>query len=578
MKKKFVFGLIAAIMVFALAGLASAAANLNAPINITLGSTTSQERNISISANFNLANNGDVNITNITITSLNVDSKYNVMFSWDNSVFSNSINITEFAVNDSKTIYVKGIIPLSEASGTNVNIGSVKISNNTISKMITIYINPSTFAASLNVQSSVTIGSSEEERNKTINTNFDITNNGNIDLSNLIVTSNIDSKYNVSFSLDDNAFNKNVTINLPAGTYKKVYVKGIIPLDQASGTNVDIGDITISNSQITHIISNVYINPVSKLEIRNVKFIYGDETDTAGSKGGEAKFDYKGSKTLEIKFDAKNTFPSGDNIEISDPDYEITIEDIDAGDDASESISGKDISDKKTESEAFSFSELKPGNHRVWIRGSGRDDTYNALHTYEWYGSVNFEKDEHNVRIQSASVNPSVLKCSNSATVIVTVENIGEEEEDHAVVTVNSSTLGISIGEAFELSNEEDSTSSKHTSTFPISIPPNLAPGVYILGVNAYASEEVFWNYKALELIVQACDGSMGTTPPPTTTTPNNTIIQYITQPAANQGQIIGQPVEASASSDSIVTIALLALGALIVMIIIIVLLVKLVK
>lgn len=583
MKKNIMFGLIAVLFVFALSGIVSAAASLNTPVNITLGSTTSQERNISISTNFNLTNNGDVNVTNLTISSASVDSKYNVMFSWDNSVFSNSINITNLAINDSKIVYVKGIIPLSEAAGTNINIGSISISNITISKTITIYINPSNFVASLNVPSSITIGSSEEERNKTISSSFDVTNSGNVDLSGLFVATNADSKYNVSFSLDNNIFNKNVTISLPAGSTKKVYVIGFIPYTQPSGKNIDIADITLTSALISKTIPYVYINPVSKLEIKSVDFTYGGETNSV-SKGSTESFDYKGARDFKIEFDAKNTYSKSDDIDIEDITYDIIIEDIDDSDDMDKEFDDSVLSSGNKERKSVSFTlpaDVEDGSFKVRIEASGKD-TYNAIQTYNWYGYLKFDKQDHYVKISSVSINPITLKCTRAATVTVNVINIGDEDESHAAVTLNSSTLGVSVGEPFAITSETDSSSSKRTLSFPISI-ADVQPGKYILGVNAYAANGALWtDYYPLDVNVAACDGTTTTTPAtptttPTTTSTNNTIIQYITQPAANQGQIIGQPVEET-SNDSIATIALLALGALVVMIIIIVLLVKLVK
>ncbi len=464
MKKKFVFGLIAAIMIFALAGLASAAASLSVPGSVTIGASADQERNITTSSNsFTVTNDGTVNVTGIAVAS-NADLKYNVTFSLDNSVFANSVTIANISVNNSVTVYVRGFIP---------------------------------------------------------NT-------------------------------------------------------------QSSGTNVDIADISLTSTAVNKLITGVYINPVSKLEIRSVDFTYGGETNGV-SKGSTEEFDYTGARDFKIEFDAKNTYGTGDDIDIEDITYEIVIEDIDDGDDVDKDFDDSVLSSGKKEEKSVSFTlpaEIEDRSYKVTIEASGKD-TYGAIQTFNWYGYLSFEKQDHYVKISSASINPITLKCTRAATVTVNVVNLGDEDEGHAAVTLNSSTLGVSAGEPFSISSDSDSSSSKKTLSFPIAI-ADMPPGKYTLGVNAYAADGALWtDYLPLEVNVAACDGTTTTTPATTTTTPastNTTIIQYITQPAANPGQIIGQPVEASASSDSIVTIALLALGALVVMIIIIVLLVKLVK
>ncbi|MDP2749874.1 MAG: hypothetical protein Q8O89_03520 [Nanoarchaeota archaeon] len=447
-------------------------------------------------------------------------------------------------------------------------------------------------AASLSIPGSVTLGAtSNQERNQSITSEFTITNNGDVNLTNLIVSSNADARYNISFSLDNSNFASTKTItNLGINGTQTVYVRGAIPQNEASGTNKDIGDITFSNSQISAAtITAFYINPISKLEIRAVKLYYSDEDDGV-SKGNTASFDYDGSRNLKIDFDLKNNFPSGDDNYIDYTDVQITIDNLDTdGDDLTDDLSVSTV--KKTITKSFSFvidDQVAEGSYRILIEATSGIDQNGASHSYTWDGNVRFNRESHKVIITSASLSPSSLKCTRQTTVSVTVLNIGQDDEDHAAIAINSSSLGISAGQDFSIDSNSDSSSGRKTFSFPIAI-KDVVPGKYIIGVNAYSINSLpADSYQALELTVEPCTGDVITTPPNnnqnTITQPpkqtNTTIIQYITAPATDNtqnGQIVATPVGNNGLFQD-KTVLFLAIGVLIVMVLIIVLLLKLIK
>lgn len=457
-------------------------------------------------------------------------------------------------------------------------------------------------AASLSLPGAVYVGLSgtgdgAQERNITTTANnFEIRNNGNTTIESLAVTTTADPRFNVSFSLDaSTGFASTINMgSLGVNETKKIYIKGIIPQSQASGTSMDIGDVTFTGTNFTQSIESLLINPMSKIKIKSVKVIYsGDEQGI--SEGNTEKLDYDGTRDLEVQFDVKNLFGTGDDNDIEDIDFYITLEDID-DEDIEDDFDDSNLNSGKSETKTRTLrlpSEIDSNTHKLTIEASGVDQ-FDAVQSYIWHGFVEFQREEHMIKITSASLNPSVLKCTKSTTITVSVMNIGDTYENHAAITVNSSTLGVSAGQAFELDYEAGNSASKTTKTFPITI-ADVKPGTYTIGVSTSAegSEWVGRDYQGLELTVQDCNAPAEEEPEDDTSdeeetetpaddaaagTQTNGNANYV--PPGTGGQVFAQPLESNGSdfTESTAFIVLLVLAILVVMVIVVALLLKLIK
>src|SRR3989338_5183214 len=93
---------------------------------------------------------------------------------------------------------------------------------------------------SVQAPSQITLGSTSESRNKNVTSSFSILNNGDTNITGLVITSNADPKYNILFALSSSSnFSGNLTISLFPGESKTVNVNGFIPASQQSGSNID---------------------------------------------------------------------------------------------------------------------------------------------------------------------------------------------------------------------------------------------------------------------------------------------------------------------------------------------------
>src|SRR3989338_2291803 len=114
--------LILALMMAALAFSVSAAANITTPASVAFSEPEDIFQNTSMSLTFDITNNGDVNLTNVSI-STNAASKYLILFNG-----TAALNLAYLTVNQSATIKVSGYIPKDESVG-NSSIGQVNVSS-----------------------------------------------------------------------------------------------------------------------------------------------------------------------------------------------------------------------------------------------------------------------------------------------------------------------------------------------------------------------------------------------------------------------------------------------------------------
>jgi len=209
---------------------------------------------------------------------------------------------------------------------------------------------------------------------------------------------------------------------------------------------------------------------------------------------------------VEFKITVKNNFIASDGIEIDDIKVETTIEDIDDGADLEEESNefGLNEQDDKTVTLKFKLPlNIDEGDYDVWIHADGEDQNGN-LYERDYRIELEVEKEKHDLRFMEFEVSPSVVNCNRFLSIKYEVMNLGQEDEENALVEIKNAALGLNFAQK-DISIDggtEDNTFSKTTS---FKIGNDIEKGAYPVTANIYSDNGRLLGAKTAEIKVDDC-------------------------------------------------------------------------
>lgn len=470
----------------------------------------------SVSETFKITNTGNVDISPITFLSTEITQQGNSSnFIPSSAVQINSGSPLSIDAGDNKDVDV-AVTASTYAAGTYRGSVNITYGASTITKDLTLTIREQ--SAYLTVPSEVYLGdTSGQDRNEYVSGSFEITNSGSSGdktLTNIEISDNANSKYNISFSIDDVTYESTVSgFSLSPGISKTIYFKGYIPNDTDSGLS-DIGNIEVKSEEITKTISNFYTNAESKLTINDIEVEVDGSRDNSISVSGDdiSKEAHPGS-VVEIKIKVENEFSSSSNIKIEDVRITAKILDIegDDDDDMEEETSTFSVRDNsKSEWKWLTFElpyDVEEGSYEIEIEVEGQDDEYGSEHTASTTLTLEVERESHDLKIMKASLGSEEIGCDDYTTLNVLVKNIGDDDEDEVVLTVKNSDLGLMYtSDNFELVEDPDDDDNEFSKIFTIDIRgKELSAGIYPIEIDAFYNEDVPADTKTVKLTVNSC-------------------------------------------------------------------------
>ena len=466
--------------------------------------------------------------------------------------------ITNVAVDaNSKQYMIKVSIPANQPAGTYTGTLNAKESGKIIAQStLTVTVNSNVTPGTSFSINDVSLGSDNQEREKTITGTLRLSNTGTQTIM-ISLTSNIPSSY--QFTLTQN------NVELTSGQSLDIPVTVYIPENQDSGRN-SIGTITaVSNTGLTKT-ATVYLETKSELEISKVKIDIDGDTESISD---DDEVDAKAGNDVILTVTVKNTFD--DNIDIEDVEVEI---ESDSELDWDDNNDVGNIRDGDKEEVDFSFSidsDIDEDEYDVEIRVSGEDEN-GATHKDTLRFTINIDKENHEIKIMSATLSPNKVSCdAKTVTVRTNIKNTGSNDEDDVSIVVNNDELNI-YEYATRINLDEDDDTDK---SFVFTVPKNAQPGEYIIHVTSYYDNDEESDEKVLSLFVEPCTGTTTTN---TTTTGTNSgsnsgsgAIQPIVYPSGTIGPKYGE----ASFFNSTTYIVLLVVAVLIFLVLITLLLVK---
>lgn len=489
---------------------ASGSDAVDVSINVTRSPALAIENtSVSIVRNFSNSAILNVGLRNTGNTDLNINFNYSNFTYAGNVLQIGDAGFLAIPYNSEQVLS----IPITVTNQPNGNYTSSLRITGDVSVSSTLTASVREAILSLNLPS-VTLTS---ERNKTASATFTITNSGDYDLSGTL-TSDAASKYNVQFS--PNSF------NIAAGASQNVAISLTVPENEET-TLHKIGNI-IFTSNLLNKSSDLKLNVEGKLRIDevNVKIDGKSHVKTASQESVDDEKTMPGSK-FEVLVEVCNKFTDSDE-DISNIDLTATFEGIDDGNDIDGSVNEFDLDGRKCVVKTIDFDKsqipwlTEAGSYDLIIEIEGTDD-FDQTQSDRWTIPVKVYRDEDpNIKIVSASLNPSNISCSRDVSLNVQAYNIGNADDD-AVLEIKSSAINLRIFKDFEIGNDvnEDCDAIDNPEdecigfdkTFNLDISQNLSAGTYPIDIITYYSDTKQSDKKTLNLVVSACKGDSVSAP-----------------------------------------------------------------
>ncbi|MAH33452.1 hypothetical protein CL615_03590 [archaeon] len=448
------------------------------------------------SGSFNVNNTGTTNL-DINFTGYTLTNGSNTL-----SIISLS-NITNLGNGSSAAKTFSVVIPSQQRPGlyTGTLTGT---SNSSNTDTATINVNVTGTYSASTLPSSINLGSAT--LNTTRTREFNITNTGNDDIT------------NVSFTFSKSAFNlqsNKTNFVLPFNKTESIKFNITIPADSSTG-NVTLGSVNIASTELNAALFNVKANVgggliIDELDVFITTRDSESESDLEVVDGKKLDFDEEdiGPGTeVRFNFDIENTFTNEEDIDITDITIKITIEEIDDGDDLDEESDEFNLDAEENEDINVYFNiplSVDERKYDVIIEVEGEDDNGNT-HTVQWELELNVDKENREVVVGHASLFPETVTCSGSSTLTATIKNLGTKTEDEAKIEITNSDLGINfVKQDIELEEDPFDTDNEYTKKLVINTDTATSAGTYPILVNSYINDEILWERKTVNLVVDGC-------------------------------------------------------------------------
>lgn len=338
--------------------------------------------------------------------------------------------------------------------------------------------------------SEIILGSSSQSRDEIVSETFIVTNTGTEAINNVVFTHTAKNVYNLMFSP--------ATFSLNAGESKTVTIQSYIPLDQdAERTN--IGVLTAAGTSASGAVSAtqiLYVEAENNLEIKNVDITVNG--DSSGLDDGDSIDVFPASEII-VEVEIKNTHS---NLNIEDITVEIYNDDLDIDED--DDLSRLKGGAKDTISFSFTIDEdADEDNYDVVIRVYGEDEE-GAMHEDEW--EITFDLKEEGIIIAKAELIPETLICGKSSVDLkLTLANVGDREEDEAVVEIVADSLDFEKRVSPLSIDEKDEI----IRTYQIIVPKDATPGQHVIQIQTFQNFDELTHTKYLYLNVPSSCSSL---------------------------------------------------------------------
>lgn len=267
--------------------------------------------------------------------------------------------------------------------------------------------------------------------------------------------------------------------------------------------NVIVSDGSLTDTQNF----SISVSKGAKLIIKDLDVKVDGKSDKNLRNNTRIRKEAVPGSTIEFKFEIENKFTREEDLEIEDIEIQVTIEDIDDGDDLEEESNKFDLNHGKDKTVTVILNIpllVDEGDYDVIIDIEGEDKN-GTEHNIRFELELEVEKDKHDLSIRRLSLIPSFVGCSRTTLLDTEVINLGRDEEEDIRVEIINFDLGLNyVQKNIELQDGDDDETI-FDKTLNIRISEDQLPGTYPIIVNAYIDDDELQDSRTVELSVQDC-------------------------------------------------------------------------
>ncbi len=329
-----------------------------------------------------------------------------------------------------------------------------------------------------------------------------------------VTINSVSALYNLGFTESDMNISLVSAVTIAANSTADITLKARISekLDAVNSEQkaaaFNIAAVTLKAGTATVATFNAYMQRKNMIEISDIDFEIGGETQSLKD-DGDSIDDVKPGDSVKLTISAKNRFKSSDDIDIEADDGKWEIGgDIDEDDD----LEFGDIGAGEEETLEFSFDvedDVDDDEYDILVIAAG-EDSFGAKHGQRIEGDFEVKKNNHEIRINSATISPATASCGESVAVEVSISNIGKNDEDEAAVRIYNEDLEI---DSWKVDLSLDEGDDKKV-VFDIAIPSEVdSTGSKAFTVVAYYDRSKETDRQTVSINIKSCEAEQPSAP-----------------------------------------------------------------
>ena len=265
---------------------------------------------------------------------------------------------------------------------------------------------------------------------------------------------------------------------------------------------VDVSDTNLSVAQSF----NLSVAEAKKLRITELDIKVDGKTDKNLANGETIKREAKPQSEIEFEINVENGFTDEEDLKIEDIVIDISIKDIDDGDDINEESKEFSLNPEKDKKSTIKLKvplEVDEEIYDVDIHVEGEDEN-GTKYEIDWTIYLEVKKDKHDIKIVKSNLDPSIVRCGKTVDLNTEIINLGRETEDEATIEITSSDLEFSFRKE-DIELEEGTGDNRYSRKLSIAVPDNLKVGIYPIEISSYYDTTHLSDTKTINLEIQEC-------------------------------------------------------------------------
>lgn len=325
--------------------------------------------------------------------------------------------------------------------------------------------------------------------------------------------------------------------SLAAGASATVTLQAFVPKTfsavdaELAPTAFDIATISAAPTTVTLTGGKLSMQAKNKLVVQDMTIAVNGESQSVSN--NEKVDNVKPGDKVELEVIAKNQYSDRSDVDVAIDDVLVNVKssNLDQLDVDDEEDIGT-LSAKSEDSGKFAFTvddSTDDSTYVLSVKVSGVDEN-GAKHGEKSTIRIKIERETHEIAFKKVQVLPGTIECDSSRTanVDVTINNIGQRDEESVVVEASVPQLKFSK----KITGLKLNDGKSKTVQFPLEVPEFAKAGVYRVDLTTYYENVVKSNMKSVSFDVGACEVveeeveeepvvvAPPVTTPPTTTTP----------------------------------------------------------